>query len=137
MRLEARVLEGDKQTKALVPLATFIEFKKVHGVPLNECIPFIDEATGRVVREGRDFAEWAPWVAWHTATKRLDEGRQFEEWAEAVEWIHLATAENELDPSGGEDTRTPESSPASSSTATAGRTSSTSTRTSKQRSGRK
>lgn len=136
MRLEARVLEGDKQSKVLVPLATFIEFKKVHDIALNECIRQTD-ALGQVVREGRDFAEWEPWVAWHASTARLDEARSYDKWAVDVDWCGLYSAPDALDPSGGEDTPTQESSPDSSSTRTAGRSSSRSTTSSKPRSGSK
>ena len=126
MRLEARVLEGGKQTKRLVPLATFIEFKQVHDRSVNDCIT--DKACG--------FEEWEPRVAWHTMTHCVGESRPFDEWCAAVEWVGIYGAPDALDPSGGEATPTPPSSPESSSEPDAhGQSSSPSTRNSRKRSG--
>ena len=126
MRLRAKILEGGSISEVLLPLATVVAFPREHeGQNLNDAI------------ENADFVEWEPWVAWHAATARLGETRSFDAWVGAVDWVRIERADDELDPSGGEDTRTRESSPASSSTATAGRSSSRSTTTSKQRSGTK
>ncbi len=58
------------------------------------------------------------------------ETRTFAEWSDAVEWAGIYSAADELDPSGGEETQTRESSPESSSAPDADGVSSSSSTTS-------
>lgn len=127
MRLRAKVLEGDKSTSVLVPLATVMAFTGEHG--------------GRVLNDAMtedDFVDWEPWVAWHASTHRLGETRGFDEWVAAVDWCGIENAPDELDPSGGEVVSTEPRSPESSSASPArGKSSSDSTTRSSKRSGSK
>lgn len=125
MRLEAVVVEGDEHRTVLVPLASVLVFKTVHGKTLNQALS-----------DGDDYVDWEPWLAWDAHTRRSGETRPFDVWCTEVDWCSIRNAPDEADPSGGEDTPTPPSSPASSSTRPArGRSSSTSTTTSKTPSG--
>ncbi len=88
MRLEARVTEGGKVRKALVPLRTVLAFSAQHDRTLNDAI-----ARG-------DFVEWEPWVCWHVVEG--PDGRTFDDWCQQVDWCGVYNAPDALDPSGGE-----------------------------------
>lgn len=89
MRLEARVTEGGKVRKALVPLRTVLAFEVAHDQrTLNDAI-----ARG-------DFTEWEPWVCWHAVEG--PDGRTFDDWCQQVDWCGVYNAPDTLDPSGGE-----------------------------------
>lgn len=130
MRLEARVLEAGTQTTALAPFKVFAEFRKVHKRSVNASIRAeADRSTDD------DFTTWQPWFVWYTMKLVHGEERSLDDWSDSVEWIGVYEAEDELDPSGGEETSETATSPGSSSDATAGPSSSSTTRVSKARSG--
>lgn len=132
MRLKARVLEGGDVSEGVVPLRTLLAFKEHHGKGINHYISAVQDPTS-----GVEFDDYEPWLAWRTMVDVNGEERDFDEWAQAVEWIGIYSAPDELDPSGGEATQNPPSSPGSSSAPTArGRSSSRSTTSSKPRSGK-
>lgn len=133
MRLEARVLEGDEVVKHLVPLSARLAFKDEYGKGIDACLP--RTVGGVTVQEGDDPDAWEPLAAYLTMTKKAGETRTFDEWCEAVESVGIWGAPDELDPSTGEATPAPTSSPDSSSTPDAGPTSSTSTTSFKKPSG--
>lgn len=123
MRLEARVTEGGKVRKALVPLRTVLAFSAQHDRTLNDAI-----ARG-------DFVEWEPWVCWHVVEG--PDGRTFDDWCQQVDWCGVYNAPDALDPSGGEvdGSTSPESPPSPSEPHADGTPSSTSPTTSKTPSG--
>lgn len=114
MRLEARVTEGGKVRKALVPLRTVLAFSAQHDRTLNDAI-----ARG-------DFVEWEPWVCWHAVEG--PDGRTFDDWCQQVDWCGVYNAPDTLDPSGGEaaGSTSPESPPSPSEPHADGTPSSTS-----------
>ena len=114
MRLEARVTEGGKVRKALVPLRTVLAFSAQHDRTLNDAI-----ARG-------DFVEWEPWVCWHVVEG--PDGRTFDDWCQQVDWCGVYNAPDTLDPSGGEaaGSTSPESPPSPSEPHADGTPSSTS-----------
>ena len=58
--------------------------------------------------------DWEPRLAWQTMKDAGDE-RTFDAWVDDIEWAAIFSADDELDPSGGEATPTPAPSPESSS----------------------
>lgn len=131
MRLEARVLEGDETTTALVPLRSLLAFKKdtKHGIDW-----WITQT--RLIDSDVEGLDWEPRLAWQTMKDVEGDDRSFEVWSNEVEWAAIHNAADALDPSGGEATPTPAPSPESSSEpAAAGASSSSSTTSSSTQSG--